>query len=52
MACKHYRYEPRAAKNAAVGRIVADVARIGHSITDDTVLKHLRDAFDKFPPER
>ena len=52
MARKHYRYEPGAAKNTAVGRIVADVALIGHSITDDTVLKHLRDAFEKFPPER
>ena len=49
---KHYRFQPEAKKNSATARIVDDVARTGHSISDETVLKHLRLAYRTFPPQR
>ena len=46
MAYAKYGFDPRAQKNPATKKIVTDIALLGQSIDEDTVLKHLRIAFD------
>lgn len=51
MAIRGYNYEPGAEKNNATKDIVDDLAALGISITDETVLKYLREAEQKVLPK-
>lgn len=44
MAIKGYRFDPNASKSAAASEIANDLADLGISVTDETILKYLREA--------
>ena len=49
---KHpYRFDPQAARNTAPANIKKAVEDAGYTIDEGTVLKHLRAAYEEFPPE-
>lgn len=54
MAAGPYRFNPKADRNSATAAIVGDIERLGLSMDKDTVLTHLRCAFDELdiaPPD-
>lgn len=44
MAIKGYAFDPNASKSAATSEIANDLAEVGVSVTDETILKYLREA--------
>lgn len=52
MAIAGYRYSPDAARSDAPAEIASDLAKLGMSVTDDTVRKWLKEAARTVLPER
>jgi hypothetical protein len=46
-----YGFNPLAAKNAAILNIVQTVEKLGHSVSEDAVRRHVRAAAEQFPRE-
>jgi hypothetical protein len=46
MAIKGYAYDPASAKNDAPKEIESDIAKLGMSVTDDTIRKYLKEAVE------
>lgn len=50
MAIAGYRYDPAAAKSTAPKEIANDIAKLGMSLSDDTVRKYLKEATESVMP--
>lgn len=52
MAIKGYAYDPASAKNDAPKEIETDIAKLGISVTDDTIRKYLKEAVETILPKQ
>ena len=50
MAVSYHGYNPKARRSTVISEIVSELARVGVSVTDDTVRDYLRQAADLVPP--